>query len=261
MVYIFSGPDDLIQKLAQVIISGLVKVIGLESKETYDVQNAAYCALAELARVCPAIVNKDLTHVSNYFNTLEKAPTEIQSSCREALIAIASAFKWVSNESSSSERKSQMVMNQQYMLPLLADYAESKTVVVQNVASTYLTTCFPEHSVPARYLLLVIAGERSSLHESIYSHLYGVPKMDLINYSRLESIEHKLTGKNSSFTTTNDQKHVTLPGFKEMINYVYDIVQKRSKSQQRQIYGKAVLAFSYETHVEVVIIRNSEIYC
>ena len=50
--------------------------------------------------------------------------------------------------------------NQKLLLALLADHAESDFAIVQNVAAVYLTTCYPEYFAPARFLLLVIAGER-----------------------------------------------------------------------------------------------------
>lgn len=141
-------------------------MIGVESTQPADVQNAAYCAMAQLARKCPEIVNKDLQITVAYFDHLTQAPTELHDSIREALIAIAPAFRWNNsdaNDRPSSSSKSQEFVpnsNQKLLLAMLSEHAESKSTIVQNVTCTFLTTCFPEHYVPARYLLLLIAGER-----------------------------------------------------------------------------------------------------
>lgn len=156
----------MIDKISKVILSGISKLIGVESTEPADIQNAAYCAMAQLARKCPDIVNKDLQLTVAYFNHLTQAPTELHDSIREALIAIAPAFQWNSDANvasgSTSSRSKNFVpnSNQKLLLAMLSEHAESKSIIVQNVTCTFLTTCFPEHYVPARYLLLLIAGER-----------------------------------------------------------------------------------------------------
>lgn len=166
----FSGPKDLLDKISKVILSGILKLIGISSAEPAEIQNAAYCALAQLARKCPDIVNKDLQLVVAYFEHLTQAPTELHDSIREALIAIAPAFQWNAEhesdkntpESINSIDDAEFVpnSNQKLLLAILSEHAESKSTIVKNVACTFLTTCFPEHHVPARYLLLLIAGER-----------------------------------------------------------------------------------------------------
>lgn len=140
-------------------------MIGVESTEPADIQNAAYCAMAQLARKCPDIVNKDLQLTVAYFTHLTQAPTELHDSIREALIAVAPAFQWnndVDDASGSTSNAKDFVpnSNQKLLLAMLSEHAESKSIIVQNVTCIFLTTCFPEHYVPARYLLLLIAGER-----------------------------------------------------------------------------------------------------
>ena len=149
----------MIDKISKVILSGIVKLIGVDSTETFDIQNAAYGAVAQLARVCPEVVNKDLQLVVAYFDHLTKAPVELHNSIREALIAIAPAFRWEENTTSGFE--SNVLPNRnQLLLAMLSEHAESKLTIVQNVTSVFLTTCFSEHFVPARYLLLLLVGER-----------------------------------------------------------------------------------------------------
>lgn len=153
----FSAPPEIFDKISKVILSGISKLIGVSSEEASDVQNAAYCAVAELARKCPDIVNKDLQLVVAYFDHLQQAPTELHDSIRETLIAIAPAFKWNADATNKTFVPNS---NQKLLLAMLSDYAESPLIIVQSVACTFLTVCFPEHFVPARYLLLLMASDR-----------------------------------------------------------------------------------------------------
>lgn len=229
-------------------------MIGTESTEAFDVQSGAYCVIAQLARVCPDGFNKDLQLIVSYFAHLVVAPPELHGSIREALIAIAPAFSW-SYESNETTEKFTPNANQSLLLAMLAEHVESKLTIVQNVASVFLTTCFPEHFVPARYLLLLIAGERSSLRESIITHLYGVTRTDHINYSYISSIDHAESVQDQDpdkFKSSPEQRRVVLPSFKEMVNYVNEQMEKRAtNSSQKHIYGKVTLSCSYETYTEV----------
>lgn len=213
--------------------------------------------MAQLARTCPNIVNKDLQLTVAYFNHLTQAPTELHDSIRDALIAIAPALRW--NEIDSDTKEFIPNSNQKLLLAMLSEHAESTLTIVQNVTCTFLTTCFPEHYVPARYLLLLIAGERSSLKETITQHLYGVSKKDNVNYSYISSIDDVSNGSNEPSESLEinqlsaEQRKVVLPSFKEMINYVYEMSNKRlsNSSTQRYVYGRATIAYSYEIYTEV----------
>lgn len=246
----------MINKISKVILTGVTKLIGTESTEAFDVQNSAYCVIAQLARVCPDGFNKDLQLVVSYFAHLVVAPPELHSSIREALIAIAPAFSWNYELKESTSEKFNLNANQSLLLAMLAEHVESKLTIAQNVASVFLTTCFPEHYVPARYLLLLIAGERSSLRESVITSLYGVTRTDHINYSYISSIDHVESAPDhdpEKFKLSPEQRRVILPGFKEMVNYVHEQMEKRaSNSSQKHIYGKVTLSCSYETYSEIL---------
>lgn len=118
--------------------------------------------MAQLARKCPDTVSRDLQIVVAYFNHLIQAPTELHDSIREALISIAPAFRWQLKQSENGPGGDEFVPNSnlKLLLALLTEHTESKLTIVQNVVCVFLTTCFPDHYVPARYLLLLIAGER-----------------------------------------------------------------------------------------------------
>lgn len=252
---VHSGSIDLINKISKVILTGVTKLIGTESIEAYDVQSNAYGVIAQLARVCPDGFNKDLQLVVSYFSHLVVAPSELHGSIRESLIAIAPAFSWSQAGPKETTEKFIPNANQSLLIAMLAEHVESTSTIVQNVASVFLTTCFPEHFVPARYLLLLIAGERSSLRESVITSLYGVTRTDHINYSYISSIDHAEGAQDQDpekMKLSPEQRRVVLPSFKETVNYVNEQMEKRAtNSSQKHIYGKVTLACSYETYTEV----------
>lgn len=97
------------------------------------------------------------------------------------------------------------------------------------------------------------------MRESVTQHLYGTSKKDHINYSNISSIEHDSNEKTQGNETAErsqqptDQRRIVLPSFEEMINYVYEMNEKRlsNSSAQHYTYGRINLAYSYETFTEV----------
>lgn len=94
-------------------------------------------------------MNRDLQLTVSCFNHLTQASSEMHDSIRDVLVAIAPALQCEN-----------IGTNEKLLMAILSEHAESNITIVQNVTCTFLTTCFPEHHVPARYLLLLIAGER-----------------------------------------------------------------------------------------------------
>uniref|UniRef100_A0A1S4H7M0 Uncharacterized protein n=1 Tax=Anopheles gambiae TaxID=7165 RepID=A0A1S4H7M0_ANOGA len=272
-----NGQTDLINKLSKVLLTGISKLIGTASEETNEVQNAAYSAMAQLAIVCPATVNEDIQLVGEYFTHLQQAPVELHSSIREALVALAQAFDWrkqssatagsseatsmetedVADKPGTSKRKLVAAKkrfvpnaNQQLLLALLGEKAESKLTIVQNVASVFLTTCFPDYYVPSRYLLLIICGESSQLREAMTTYLYGVSKKDHINYGAILSVsEYDRVDQQEP----SDTKHIVLPSFGEMVEYVASKSERKVATiVDRMGYGKVKLPYAFDTYVEIL---------
>ncbi|XP_030379976.1 proteasome-associated protein ECM29 homolog [Scaptodrosophila lebanonensis] len=253
------GPHEVISKVSKVILTGIVKITGRECVEPNDVQNAAYAALAQHARSFPQDVNQDLKLVLSCFNSLSTSTIESQASIREALISMATAFAWkatyVTNaiNSKSNETSVKLTGQQQLLLAMLIDNAESSAQIVQNVTSVFLTNCFPPHYAPPRYLLLLIAGERNSLRENVTTFLYGTSKKDHVNFDMLHSIEH--LGSNpidNSNKLLPEQRHIVLPSFSDMMAYVNEMAQKRiKKNTARILVGGRTLPFSLEAYEEI----------
>ncbi|XP_065370202.1 proteasome-associated protein ECM29 homolog [Calliphora vicina] len=253
-VLIKEGQSDIITKVSKVLLTGFSKLVGKESSEPNDVQNAAYSALAQLSRTCPSAVNQDLKIVLSYFNHLTNSPPELHSSIREALVAMAPAFAWkAKDDTNTSSEQVQLTGQQHLLLAMLSDNAESKLHIVQNVTSIFITTCYPEYYAPARYLLLLIAGERNSLRENVTSYLYGVSKKDHINYNMLSSVEFPLESDKDDFNKlTSEQRHVVLPSFQSMMHHVNETSQKRLKKNLSVVVGRTKLPYSLEVYEEIL---------
>ncbi|XP_050079558.1 proteasome-associated protein ECM29 homolog [Anopheles maculipalpis] len=270
-----NGQTDLINKLSKVLLTGIAKLIGTSSEESNEVQNAAYSAMAQLAIVCPTTVNEDIQLVGEYFNHLQQAPVELHSSIREALVALAQAFDWRKQTSSNSGTKVLETVNsyekpgtskrklvsstarfvpnanQQLLLALLAEKAESKLTIVQNVTSVYLTTCFPDYYVPSRYLLLIICGDSSQLREMMTTYLYGVSKKDHINYGAILSVSDY--DRLAQSMESSDTKHIVLPSFCEMVEHVAAKSERKVATVvDRMGYGKVKLPYAVDTYVEIL---------
>uniref|UniRef100_A0A182NSY2 TOG domain-containing protein n=1 Tax=Anopheles dirus TaxID=7168 RepID=A0A182NSY2_9DIPT len=280
---IVGGQTELVTKLSKVLLTGFAKLVGTASEEANEVQNSAYRALAQLAIVCPTTVNEDIQLVGEYFNHLQQAPVELQSSIREALVALAQAFDWrkqtapqtfdlmetdddgLAGTPGTSKRKlvrptrERFVpnANQQLLLALLGEKAESKLTVVQNVASVFLTTCFPDYYVPSRYLLLIICGESAQLREMMTTYLYGVSKKDHLNYGAILSVDDydRLEEERSEATGQQDAstKRIVLPSFRVLVEYVASKSERKVATVvDRMGYGKVKLPYAFDTYVEVL---------
>uniref|UniRef100_A0A336L3V3 CSON003432 protein n=1 Tax=Culicoides sonorensis TaxID=179676 RepID=A0A336L3V3_CULSO len=268
-ILILNSEKELIQKLAVVLLTGLTKLLfGSEGEEPIDVQNNAYNAIARLATVCPDSVNKDVNLVVKYFEHLKQAPPEMHSYIREALVALAQAFAYKENTElevidgqipSSSESFNQPMdynfipdKKQILLIGLLSEKAESKSTIVQNIASVFLTTCFPDYYVPARYLLLVIAGTNPTLQEMVTSYLYGNSKKDNINYAFVSSVDNlKSANDKQTNLLTAEQRFVILPGFKDMVKYIHEKAEKKSTVSEKNS-GKLHLAYTYDMFTEIL---------
>ncbi|KAH8348771.1 hypothetical protein KR084_010854, partial [Drosophila pseudotakahashii] len=260
------GPRELVSKVSRVILTGITKVIGRDSTEPNDVQNAAYSALAQHARSFPQDVSQDLKLVLGYFNNLASSAPELHSSIREALVSMAPAFAWKTKEKSDAmevdedtDPSSVKLDGQQHLLlAMLLDNAESKVQIVQNVTSVFLTSCYPEYYAPARYLLLLIAGERNSLRENVTTYLYGTSKKDHVNYNMLSSIEQAENRINSeSISDFNhlslEQRRVVLPSFQVMMSHVHEMANKRLKKNTAcVVVGRTKLPYSLEVYEELL---------
>lgn len=268
------GAREVIDRIAKVILSGVSKLIGTESPEPYDVQTAAYNVIAQLARTCPTAMNADLQLVAAYFEHLAVAPTEVQTALREALVALAPAFSWTygRDAKASSALEFQPTGNQQLLLAMLAQHVEAKQQIVQNVASVFLTTCYPDYYVPSRYLLLLLlAGERSTLSEAVLSYLYGVSKKDHINYAYITSVskDAKVTGDAAASDASVDssgggggkdvnhlsteQRRIRLPDFAAMCAHVHEQSAKRDVgAAPKHSYGQVRLPYTYEAYTEIL---------
>lgn len=264
----------MINKLSKVLLTGISKLIGPSSEESNEVQNAAYNAMAQLAIVCPLTFNQDVQQVASYFDHLSQSPVELHTSIREALVALAQAFDWRKQPKASDDvemspkgEQDRVITangrfvpnsNQILLLGLLGEKAESKLTIVQNVASVFLTTCFPDYYVPSRYLLLIICGGSQQLREMMTTYLYGVSKKDHLNYGSILSVDNYVEESSvkepiNPFSATNEPKRIVLPNFRDMVEYVATKSERKTATIiDRPGYGKVKLPYNFDTYIEIL---------
>ena len=260
------GQKDLIEKLSKVLQTYITKLIGTDSTEPVDVQNAAYNAISKLIVTCPDSFNKDVSLIVDYFNYLNSATPDLHNSIREVLVALAQAFKW----DPSKQKEEAMELDEEghvdtkkfsekftatsshlLILGTLKDQTESRLPIAQNIASLFLTTCFPSYFVPARYLLLVLCGTSSQLRETIYGYLYGSQRKDHINYSKLISCDHVADDADEKALVVDQT--IILPGFKPLIHYVAQLGEKKlASATERTNYNNHKLAFNVDVFTELL---------
>lgn len=261
------GQKDLIEKLSKVLQTYITKLIGTESPEPFDVQNAAYNAIAKLIATCPESFNKDVNLIVDYFNYLNGSTPDLHNSIRDVLVALALAFKWdpskviskdeqmeLDDEGNAEKKKfsEKFVATSSHILILgvLQDQTESKLPVSQNVASLFLTTCFPSYFVPARYLLLVLCGTSAILRETIYSYLYGHARKDHINYSKLMSCD--LVDDDADEKELLINQTIILPGFRPMIHHIAQLAEKKLSGASAVSNSNHKLAFQIDVFTELL---------
>lgn len=224
------GESTMIAKLAKVLFDGINKLLG-SGEEPMDVQNAAYSALSQLITTCPLTVNRDLQLVSKFFRILTDSPTDLQESVKDVLQAMAPAFNLRENTDKATET---------LLMALLTDLVGTKQNIVKKVVITYLTTCFAENFIPARFVLLLLleGEEKSSLRELIMNSLYGVPKKDNLDLRQL--ISELQPHENSTAKV--------VPNFSGMASYCHEQVEKRKERQN----ARDGIVFSMEVHEELL---------
>lgn len=260
------GQKDLIEKLSKVLQTYITKLIGTESTEPIDVQNAGYNAISKLVATCPDTFNKDVNLIIDYFNYLNGASPDLQNSIREVLVALAQAFKW--DPSRQKEEKMEMdedgvietikfsekftpTSSHLLILGVLQDQAESRQPVAQNIASLFLTTCFPPYFVPARYLLLVLCGTSAQLRDTIYGYLYGSQRKDHINYTKMISCDHVADDADEKAFIIDQT--IILPAFKPLMHHINQLAEKKmANAVERTNYNNHKLAFSVDVSTELL---------
>lgn len=259
---ISNGQPDIIEKLSKVFQTSISKLIGPDSQEPTDVQNAAYQALAKLIAICPDTFNRDVKFIVDYFNCLTSSPPELHNPIRECMVALAQAFKWDPSkqkdepmeldEDGVAEKKKFIekfvaTSNHLLILGVLKDQCESNLPIARNIASLFLTTCFPSYFVPARYLLIVLAGTCSQLKETIYGYLYGSQRKDHVNYTKLISCD-RVDDDADEKILLNDQM-IILPAIKPLIHYIDQLADKKVSGSTS---GAHKIAFHVDVFTEIL---------
>lgn len=173
---------------------------------------------------------------------MKAASPGLHGTIREALVSIAPSFACIEHGSKDSFI---LKPQQNLLLAMLKDNTDSENLVVLGATFQFLTVCFPAYFAPSRILMLIIAGKRNALYETIMISLYGSSKKDNINYNMITSTDSKEL----------DSMKIVLPSFKEIIAQVYEVIEKRSEHINQEGFK---IPFNNNTFEEVnsIVISN-----
>ncbi|XP_041976007.1 proteasome-associated protein ECM29 homolog [Aricia agestis] len=272
-----NGVEASLRKVAAVFLQGLLKVI--RSEEHAEHQPKAYMCLGRLAMKCPESFKGQFALLEELVKKIPEAVPEMRTALRDALLEMAVAYKIsASTDNAISESGSSQAMEVDEsseckkmktspfdepqalaLFALLDHYMHSEESMIRYVATRYAAAVFPPGYVPARYLLLLASGDsQDDISSEALKCLYGT--------SRPNEIEDAVNNVSPKETTTiieddnnkrdKDEKDtLTVPQFKEMINYIWEQMQKRKKgsnAKHRFVISNQVLQFHPQTYQEML---------
>jgi len=220
-------PENRLSPIGAVIMSALTRLV-TEEKDNPKLRGSCYVAVGKLGLKIPALVNKDMSLLTTFFDGMSIEGPDTQLSLREALGIMTPAFRAIDSE------------NKKYIEAMLATYIEKEGVQVKLVTIQYANDVFSHTNVATRYTLLLGAGDR---------------KDDVANAARaaLYSGLKKLQMKDNGILKTKkgEENEPVLPDFLLMLTYVMDKAGIRMKSSYKQVVGNQTLPFSVATGSEI----------
>lgn len=292
LLNVVNGGDEVqLKKVASVFLQGLLKLI--RSDEHAEHHPKAYTCLGRLVMKCPESINNQFALLEELVKKIPEATPEIKTALRDALLEMAVAFKVgiaaksktsemnaspvsegpstsnvekmdVDAEPGSSEAKTSPSDEPQALalFALLEHYMHSDESMIRYIAMRYSAAVFPQDYVLSRYLLLLASGDsQDETSTEALKCLYGVSRPneieDVVNY-----VSKKETGvvnlDDDAFKSDKDktaQETFKVPKFKDIVNYVWEQMQKRKKgsnAKHRFVISTQVLQFHPLTYQEIL---------
>uniref|UniRef100_A0ABD2WFD9 TOG domain-containing protein n=1 Tax=Trichogramma kaykai TaxID=54128 RepID=A0ABD2WFD9_9HYME len=210
-------------RVAKVILNGMTKLISDNESEAAH-RLMAYTIVGQLGQRIPALVNKDLTLLQNFFETLSNTDGDLRRTIRDALISMTSAF--ILNKDDDT--------GMSMMTALLANHIESQEVHVRFVAVHYCANVFPSDHAPSKYLLLLASGDsKLEVQSEALKSLYG---------SSYKNERYKFFSKD-----------VPLPDFTKLITEINSKAQLRVNGHNKVTIGNKVLPFNVAVFSEMIM--------
>ncbi|XP_046742819.1 proteasome adapter and scaffold protein ECM29 [Diprion similis] len=212
-------------RVAGVLLNGMRKLIS-EGDPAHKAM--AYTVIGQLGQRIPnnspGLVNKDLSMLQHFFDTLASTDTELRQSIRDALLSMTPAYVL------QKEEENTIAM----MNALLSIHIESSESSVRFVAVHYAATVFPPDDAQSRYLLLLATGDtKEEVTAEATKALYGT--------------SHK-NERDKDFA-----KKVFLPDFAKLVTYIYAKMQARLSSSTGTVnIGSKTLPYNVNTFTEII---------
>ncbi|XP_014217029.1 proteasome-associated protein ECM29 homolog [Copidosoma floridanum] len=208
-------------RVAKVILNGMIKQIKEDIEPAHRMM--AYTIIGQLGRRIPTLVNKDLSLLQSFFDTLASTDGDLRRTIRDAMVNMTTAFVLKKDDDTSIS----------LMVALLASHIESPEAYVRFVAVHYSATVFPSDHAPSRYLLLLASGDsKQEVQTEALKSLYGT----------------SYKNERSKYFA----KEVVLPDFPQLMSYIYSQVQTRLTGNLKITVGNKVLPFNIVTFAEVI---------
>ncbi|KAL0840590.1 hypothetical protein ABMA28_015796 [Loxostege sticticalis] len=277
------GEESQLRKVATVFLQGLLKLI--RSEEHAEHQPKAYMCLGRLAMKCPDSINNQFALLEELVKKIPEATPEMRTALRDALLEMAVAYRIPAKDKSSAaaeptpaqgpstshddkmdvEEKSNPFDEPQALalFALLDHYMHSEESMIRYIAMRYSAAVFPQDYVPSRYLLLLASGDnQDEISTEALKCLYGTSRPNEIedvvnNVSKKETSVVNIDEETSKKDKDKTQETVEFkpPKFKEVVNYIWDQMQKRKKgsnAKHRFVVGNQVLQFHPLTYQEIL---------
>ncbi|XP_032510836.2 proteasome adapter and scaffold protein ECM29 [Danaus plexippus] len=277
-----NGNEVQLRQVASVFLQGLLKLIRTE--EHAEQHAKAYMCLGRLAMKCPSCFNNQFALLEELVKKIPDAVPEIKTALRDALLEMATAYKITPEdkgepmeceeagpsgveaaEGGESKKPRPSPFDEPHALALFAlldHYMHCEESMIRYIAMRYASAVFPQDYVPSRYLLLLASGDsQDEISTEALKCLYGTSRAneieDVVNNvakKEKETIGIDEEGSKKDSAGTQEEKF-KVPGFIEVVDYVWDQMQKRKKGsnvKHRFVIGNQVLQFHPQSYQEIL---------
>ncbi|CAH0727922.1 unnamed protein product, partial [Brenthis ino] len=280
-----NGDEAKLKRVATVFLHGLLKLI--RSEVLVEHQPKACMCLGRLAVKSPTTFNNQFALLEELVKKIPEAVPEMKTALRDALLEMAVAYKinpddnvepmdtsevagtsksdTMDVDESESKKSKPSPFDEPQALALFAlldHYMLSDEPMIRYIAMRYSATVFPQDYVPSRYLLLLASGDsQDDVSTEALKCLYGTSRTN-----EIEDVVNNVSVKETTTVSLDDdaskrdkdkisEEQFKAPKFKDIVNYVWDQMQKRKKGsnvKHRFVISNQVLQFHPQTYQEIL---------
>ncbi|KAH9632202.1 hypothetical protein HF086_015234 [Spodoptera exigua] len=228
-----SGDEVQLKKVATVFLQGLLKLI--RSDEHAEQHPKAYMCLGRLAMKCPDTINNQFALLEELVKKIPDAVPEMKTALRDALLEMSAGFK-INTEAKADTPSSSSAGTSQGDKMEVDDSSKTSPFdepQAQDDISTEALKCLYGTSRP------------SEIEDAVF------------NVSKKETAVVNIDedGSKKDKDRADENQELKVPKFSEVVNYVWDQMQKRKKgsnSKHRFVIGNQVLQFHPLTYQEIL---------